>query len=196
MIDVILRHLNIFLDYHNMQIHKINYRDNQKVFLKLLSPLMVTIVRTNILIALQDIINNSISTLSHVQSIYYLYDANVVWICISTCQLFCFSLLSKNSLSYQLFASDKYHMKYIFQWKVTLTHFHEVFEHHFCLEKVADWKRCYQHKMCSLCTYVALSNALSKHSNSNCVKKYLKALKSLHAAFLNNKFQYFHSGIL
>ena len=175
MIDVILRHLNIFDDYHNMQIHKINYRDNQKVFLKLLSPLMVTIVRTNILIALQDIINNSISTLSHVQSIYYLYDASMFWIRI---------------------ASDKYHMKYIFQWKVTLTHFHEVFEHNFCLEKVADWKRCYQHKICSLCTYVALSNALSKHSNSNCVKKNLKAVKSLHAAFLNNKFQYFHSGIL
>ena len=93
-------------------------------------------------------------------------------------------------------ARDKYHMKYRFQWKVTVTHFHEVFEHHFCLEKVADWKRCYQHKMCLLCTYVALSNALSKHSNSNCVKKNLKALKSLHAAFLNNKFQYFHSGIL
>ena len=78
MIDEILRHLNFFLDYHNMQIHKINYRDNQKVFLKLLSRLIVTIVRTNILIALQDIINNSISTLSHVQSICYLYDANIV----------------------------------------------------------------------------------------------------------------------
>ena len=35
-------------------------------------------------------------------------------------------------------ARDKYHMKYRFQWKVTVTHFHEVFEHHFCLEKVAD----------------------------------------------------------